>query len=416
MNILILTASTGGGHLRAAASLKSYIMENSENNRVKVIDALEYINPILNKTITEGYEQMAKKTPKLFGSLYKSSNKENILGSFLAGFMAVIAKYLLPLIESFDPKVIITTHPFVTTMVSNLKERNKITQPLICIITDYAPHKTWINKCVDSYIVSNEGMIDMMVKMGADKEKIHPFGIPIDDAFYTIRDKDEILKEIGLASNVLTILIMAGSFGVTDIVEIYNDIVKIDLDFQIIVITGKNQKLYDTLKKRIYRKPKVTAIVRGRKLKRKLRLKKARKVHFIRKKFRHKNKSIKPTRLLYFTNEVDKYMQVSDLIITKPGGLTISEALACNLPMAIFDAIPGQEEENAEFLINNNMAVKIGKGKKCTETIEKLLTQDNTLEYMKASCRSFDKSASSENIFMEISRLTGEVKNGKQSS
>lgn len=84
--------------------------------------------------------------------------------------------------------------------------------------------------------------------------------------------------------------------------------------------------------------------------------------------------------------------------------------------MAIFDAIPGQEEENAEFLINNNMAVKIGKGKKCTETIEKLLTQDNTLEYMKASCRSFDKSASSENIFMEISRLTGEVKNGKQSS
>lgn len=413
MNILILTASTGGGHLRAAASLKSYIAENSENNNVKVIDALEYINPILNKTITEGYEQMAKKVPKLFGSLYKSSNKENILGSFLAGFMAVIAKYLLPLIESFDPQIIITTHPFVTTMVSNLKEHNKISQPLICIMTDYAPHKTWINKCVDSYIVSNEGMIDVMVKMGADKEKIHPFGIPIDDAFYTIRDKDEILKEIGLESNVLTILIMAGSFGVTDIVEIYNDIVKIDLDFQIIVITGKNKKLYDMFQKRIYRKPKITTIVRGRKLKRKLRLKRTKKARFLRKKFRRKNKSIKPTRLLYFTNEVDKYMQVSDLIITKPGGLTISEALACNLPMAIFDAIPGQEEENAEFLINNNMAVKIGKGKSCTETIEKLLTQDNTLEYMKASCRSFDKSASSENIFMEISRLTCEVENGK---
>ena len=406
MNILILTASTGGGHLRAAASLKSYIVENSKDNNVKIIDALEYISPMLNKTITEGYEQMAKKAPKLFGSLYKSSNKDTALGSFVVGFMSLISKSLLPLIQDFEPEVIITTHPFVTTMVSTLKEHGKISQPLICIMTDYAPHKTWINKCVDSYIVSNDGMIDVMVKMGADREKIHPFGIPIDGAFYTSKDKDAILNEIGLKNNVLTILIMAGSFGVTDIIKIYNDIVKINLDFQIIVITGRNKKLYETFEKRLKKGPKLSNISRRRKLKRTFKIKSKKKISVIRKR-RRKKMGRKPTRLLYFTNEVDKYMQVSDLIITKPGGLTVSEALACNLPMAIFDAIPGQEEENAEFLIDNNMAVKIGKGKTCVKTIENLLTQEDTLEHMKLSCKSFDKSASTENIFMEINRLTG---------
>ncbi len=409
MNILILTASTGGGHLRAAASLKSYITSNSNDNNVEIIDALKYINPILNKTITEGYEQMAKKMPKLFGTLYKSSNKESGMGSFVIGFMALISKSLLPLIKEFKPDIIITTHPFVTTMISTLKEHNKISEPLICIMTDYAPHQTWINKCVDSYIVSNEGMIDMMVQMGAEREKIHPFGIPIDGAFYNHKDKDAILQELNLKKDVSTILIMAGSFGVSDIIKIYNDIVKIDLDFQIIVITGRNKKLYQMFQKRLETKPKISVIKRRRKLKRKFNLKANKKASLIRKRRRIKNKGGKITKLLYFTNEVDKYMQISDLIITKPGGLTVSEALACNLPMAIFDAIPGQEEENAEFLINNNMAVRIGKGKTCAKIIEELLTHKDTLEYMKASCKAFDKSASSENIFMEINRLTGNL-------
>ncbi|MDO4731027.1 MAG: glycosyltransferase, partial [Clostridia bacterium] len=125
------------------------------------------------------------------------------------------------------------------------------------------------------------------------------------------------------------------------------------------------------------------------------------------KKFHHS----KPTELIYFTTEIEKYMKISDLIITKPGGLTVSEALACNLPMAIFDAIPGQEEENAEFLIKNNMAIQLGKDFSSKESITALLKDSKQLIKMKEACISFDKSDSKENILKEIIRLVNEKNN-----
>lgn len=392
--ILILSASTGGGHMRASSALKSYIMDNDKNAVVEIVDTLAYINPILNKTVTEGYVQMVRKTPNLFGAVYNSSNKENTLNSFVVSFNNLFSKKLLPLIEEFKPNIIITTHPFSTEMISNLKEQELIDIPLICILTDYAPHRTWINKCVDEYIVASEDMIDLMVEMGAKKESIHPFGIPIDPSFYTKQDKDLILKELCLNPNIPTILIMAGSFGVSDIMKIYKNIVNIDLDFQLIIITGRNRKLYDAFDKIISNENNEND-EQNKYLKEIKKLKDA----------IVKPIKSKPTKLLFFTNEVEKYMHASDLIITKPGGLTVSEALGCNLPMAIFNAIPGQEEENADFLINNDMAVKISKGPECADIIEELLSDSSKLDYMKTCCENFDKSKSGENILKLIESL-----------
>ncbi len=383
MKILILTAATGGGHLRASSALKSYIMETREDCEVQIVDSLKYISPLLDKTITEGYETMAKRTPKLFGSLYKSTNRDKSKTTYF--FCNIFRKYLMPLVDEFQPDVIISTHPFATEMISLLKEDGKITVPLVCIMTDYAPHRAWIHPYVDSYIVSNEGMVDTMAKMGAPRQKIHPYGIPVDESFYEKMDRDAVLKQMGLSPDKPTILIMAGSFGVSNILRIYNNIIKVDLDFQIIVITGKNERLYEAFNKLIIRNAR-------------------------QKPLRHvsvklKPKPSKPTKLLYFTNEVHKYMQISDLIITKPGGLTVSEALACNLPMAIFDAIPGQESENADFLIDNNMAVKIQKGSACSEAIYDLLSNQERLEEMRRSCSAFDKSSSGPKIVNEIQEL-----------
>lgn len=383
MKILILTAATGGGHLRASSALKSYIMETREECEVQIVDSLKYISPLLDKTVTEGYETMAKRTPKLFGSLYKSTNRDKSKTTYF--FCNIFRKYLMPLVDEFQPDVIISTHPFATEMISLLKEDGKITVPLVCIMTDYAPHRAWIHPYVDSYIVSNEGMVDTMAKMGAPRQKIHPYGIPVDESFYEKMDQAAVLKQMGLSPDKPTILIMAGSFGVSNILRIYNNIIKVDLDFQIIVITGKNERLYEAFNKLIIRNAR-------------------------QKPLRHvsvklKPKPSKPTKLLYFTNEVHKYMQISDLIITKPGGLTVSEALACNLPMAIFDAIPGQESENADFLIDNNMAVKIQKGSACSDTIYDLLSNQERLEEMRRSCSAFDKSSSGPKIVNEIQEL-----------
>lgn len=382
--------------MTASAAVKAYILSKDENATVEIVDTLEYISPLLNKTITEGYVYLATKTPKVYGNIYRSANKDRVINSVLGGFNSLFGKALLPLLAEFNPDVIISTHPFSTEMVSDLKELGKVNVPLLCIMTDYAPHKAWINPGVDSYVVSNEGMVDVMVEMGAPRELIHPYGIPVDGAFYTQKDKAAIITEMGLNPDIPTILVMAGSFGVTNILRIYHNIIKIDLDFQIIVITGRNQRLYDAFNKKLLKQSEVKP---PRKVK-------IRENGAEVKTIKLKEKPQKPTKLLFFTKEVDKYMQISDLIITKPGGLTVSEALACNLPMAIFDAIPGQEEENADFLIDNNMAVRIQKGSSCADTIRSLLANREQLERMKQSCQTFDKSKSSENIYQEILKLT----------
>ena len=189
-----------------------------------------------------------------------------------------------------------------------------------------------------------------------------------DTVFFEKKDRDLVLNELELNHNIPTILMMAGSFGVTNVFDIYEDILNINRDFQIIVITGKNKKLYDEFLNIIA-------------------------------------ESKKHTKLIYFTDEVNKFMQVSDIIITKPGGLTITEALASNIPMAVFDAIPGQEEENAEFLINHNMAIRLEKGQSCDKVIEELLINKEKLNGMKEACKSFNKNDSSKNICALINEL-----------
>lgn len=398
MRVLILSASTGGGHMKASSALKKYIVDNNNEAIVEIVDTLEYVSHMLNKTITEGYEYLAKNTPKMYGAMYKTTNKDNRLNSFVLAINNQFSKRLMPLLNNFNPDIIISTHPFVTEMVSNLKGMGKVEIPLICLMTDYAPHKTWINENVDAYIVANDEMIDMMDKMGVNRDIIYPYGIPVDDTFYTEKDRNDILKELDMSQEVPTILIMAGSFGVNDILKIYSNIVKIDLDFQIIVITGRNTKLYDAFEKLLSKADNEDEEDNRINITNKISVKKP---SILSKEPAHK----KPTKLLFFTDEVHKYMRAADLIITKPGGLTVSEALACNLPMAIFNAIPGQEEENADFLIDNNMAVKIGKGSTCTDIIRNLLSNKDELEFMRSSCENFDKSTSGKDIYNLIERF-----------
>ena len=314
----------------------------------------------------------------------------------------------MPLINEKNPDVIVTTHPFTTEMISKLKSCGKISKPLICIMTDYAPHRTWINEKVDAYIVANRDMAYPMAKMGVDPEKIYPFGIPVDDSFFSKLDKNKVMEELGFEKNIPTILIMAGSYGLANIEKIYSELREIENKFQVIIITGKNQKLYDRMQR----------ILEGKNFsKRQFILSKLSnltlkfgKPHVFKRIIRKKKQYPKKTKIIYFTNEVNKYMSISDLIITKPGGLTVSEALASGLPMALYDAIPGQEEENEEFLVSNNMAIRLNTRESVKEKIEHLLDNPKILNSLKYNCENFDNSHSLENIFNVIKKLCGSEK------
>lgn len=372
MKILILTAATGGGHIRAAVAIEKHLKDNCPGVEVRVADALKTISSVLDKTVCDGYHFLATKAPKMFGKLYESTNQESHFANLVPKLSGLFRRRLFPLIEEFQPDAIITTHPFVTEMISDLKADGKLEAPLLCVMTDYGPHKTWLSDHVDAYIVSSEDMADQMVRyLKVPAEKVYPFGIPVHDVFFEKADRQALLREMELDSDKMTILVMAGSFGVNNILSIFREITALPEDFQLIIITGRNEKLYEAFEEEIKTSPKTC-------------------------------------KLVYFTTEVEKYMKAANLIVTKPGGLTVSEALACNIPLAVFDAIPGQEEDNAQFLMSHGMAVRIGKGDSCAKTIQTLLQDEEKLRRMKESCEKFDKSRSVPNMLDLIHRLLEE--------
>lgn len=394
--------------MSAANAIRKHLQ--SCGHEVVVLDTIEYINPILNKTITEGYEFLAKNRPSIYRVMYNTANHKKIKQA-ITSINALISRKLVPFVKNYRPDIIVTTHPFSAEMAAKLKRIDGVTAKVLCVMTDYAPHRTWINDSIDAYVVSNDGMVKKMYDMGVPYWKVYPFGIPIEGGFYTKRDRSIILKEMGLNPTFPTILIMAGSLGLGDVSGIYDEILNISVDFQTIIITGKNKKLYELLEKMVYENHEIShAKLR---LFRKylpnftkdnpLRNKKIEQLDNSLEKIRKINK--KRTRILHFTNEVDKYMQIADLIITKPGGLTITEALACRLPMAIFDAIPGQEEENADFLVSNNMAIKLANSYEGANQIKELLQNAKKLQSMKDSCEKFDKSNALKNIQLLMNRL-----------
>lgn len=370
MKIMILSAATGAGHLRAANALEADINKNTPFE-AKNFDCFKAISSILDKTVCDGYLFLAKKTPALFGKLYAETNKETVLGNMLPKICGLFARELYPTIEEYAPDIILSTHPFATEMISELKAQGKVKVPLICLMTDYGAHRAWICEHVDAYVVAAEHMVDELVSFGVKREIVYPYGIPVFENFFMPQDEEMLIREMEMDPQVPIVLFMAGSFGVSNIIGLYKKLVNQDVPLQIIVITGRNKRLYEAFEKEI------------------------------------KNSPMK-TKLLYFTDEVEKYMHASDLIVTKPGGLTVSEALACNLPMAVFNAIPGQEEDNANFLKANDMGVKIDKNTDFPKFISNLIKEKHQLDAMRKSCEKFDKSDSSKNIVELAKKLIKE--------
>ncbi len=372
MKIMILSAATGGGHIRAAQAIEQYIRENTDYD-VENVDALKAVGKFLDKTVCDSYLFMAKRVPALFGRLYKGTDKDNIFAGLAPKLSGVFSSMLYKTVADYDPDVIITTHPFATEMVSSLKEDGLVTAPLICIITDYGAHRAYVAPMVNAYVTASEDMIPQLVSYGVEEEKIYPFGIPVNGAFFHKQDKEQTRAELGLKPDLTTILFMAGSFGVSNIIGMIRDLEDSSEKMQIVVITGKNQRLYRALERELA----------DFKL---------------------------PNKLVYFTDEVEKYMYAADLLITKPGGLTVSEALACGLPMAVFDAIPGQEEENTEFLLDHGMCIKLDRDGDFSKEISELLREQDRLKEMRENCESFDKSQSVPNLLKLITKLLEEEK------
>lgn len=368
MKVLIFAVSAGGGHMRASEALKQYILINDNSSSVKIIDTIKFINPILDKVLIGGYLKTLKKSPFLFGKLYNHTESYTSLSAVSNRFNKIIAERTLPKIYDFNPDIIVSTHPFPNEMLSILKSKYKLNIPVISILTDYAPHNFWLHSGIDTYIVSNDDMVDEMISRGIDKDSVFSFGIPVDPSFMQKYNKKSVFKQLAFNTQSPTILIMGGSLGIGNIPNIYCDICKSDKDIQIIVLTGNNKKLYSTL----------TQLSKSYN---------------------------KKTLVLGYTKEVSKYMQCCDLLITKPGGITITEAIISNIPMALFCPIPGQEEKNANFLLRHGLAINCEDFASYKDAITYVFSNPSIIQNMKLNCSKYSKPNSGNDIYHFIRKI-----------
>ena len=367
MNILIFYASYGGGHLNAAKAINEYIKKHYKDVHVELIDCMKYVNKTIEKVTTKAYNQMAKKAPWAWGRIYSDSQK-GPLAHITSRSNKIMAIKLLRLLREKQPDLIISTHPFGSQMCSYLKRKGKIHAKIATIMTDFAPHDQWLvgSDFTDYYFVAHDKMKKYLVRKGVDKDCIFPTGIPLSSKFLKSYDKEKILKELNLKSGKKTILFFGGGefgLGKTRTVEIFEGFVRYCKDMQIIAIAGKNEKMKLAFDK----------IVSN---------------------YKRQNNII----VFEYTSQVPEFMSVSDLVVTKPGGLTTTESLASHLPMVVINPIPGQEEKNAKFLVKNGIAIWIKKEDNIEESLKNLFSDPEKLEAMKENTEKLAKIHSTQSI------------------
>ncbi len=367
MNILIFYASYGGGHLNAAKSINEYLQKNYNDLHVELIDCMKYINKTIEKVTTKAYTEMAKKAPWAWGRIYSDAQKGPLahITSRSNKFMAI---KLLKLLREKQPDLIISTHPFGSQMCSYLKRKGKIHAKIATIMTDFAPHDQWLvgSDFTDYYFVAHDNMKKYLMDKGISSKNIFVTGIPLSNRFLKSYDKKEILKELNLEIDKKTILFFGGGefgLGKTRTIEIFENFVKYCTDMQIIAIAGKNEKMkhdFDNIVSKYDRKNNIV--------------------------------------VFEYTSQVPEFMSISDLVVTKPGGLTTTESLASELPMVIINPIPGQEEENAKFLVENGIAIWIKKEDNVQKILENLFLNPETLENMRQNTKKLAKLHSTQEI------------------
>ena len=365
--ILIFYASYGGGHLNAAKSIYEYITTNYSTYNVEMIDCMKYVNKTIEKITTAAYREAAKKMPWVWGKIYNDSQK-GPLAHLSSRSNKIMAIKLLKLLREKQPDLIISTHPFGSQMCSYLKRKGKIHAKIATIMTDFAPHDQWLigSDYTDYFFVAHEKMKQYLINKNIPEKHIFSTGIPLSKRFLEKYDKDKILKNFSLTKDKKNILFFGGGdfgLGKTKTVEFFKTLVSFNHDLQIIAIAGKNEKMkiaFENIVEEYNAKDRI--------------------------------------KVLSFTNQVPELMSISDLVITKPGGMTTTESLASHLPMLIINPIPGQEEENAKFLESNGIGIWIKKDTDVNSLLYTLFSNPNKLDEMKKNTNILAKPNSTKNI------------------
>lgn len=345
MKGLILSITAGQGHNQTAMVLSNEF--NKLGIECKYLDVYKYINPLLSDSVNRIYLMSTKTIPKIYGGVYRICERrpaQSGVGTRGLGRLtnSVLSRSLIKLIQREQPDFIICTHIFAALLVTYISSTESLNAATIGVVTDFTIHPYWEDSLMDYYVIAAESLTIQGVKKGFPESRFLPLGIPIDPKFGNKTEQHEARRILGLEDKN-TVLVMSGSMGFGNIISEIQGLDKPDMDFQIVSICGNNKRLKERID------------------------------------------GMKTRKKIYnygYVNNVDMFMDACDCIITKPGGLTTSEALAKRIPMLINNPIPGQEDRNVEFLLNAGAAMKISRTNPIDEAVYQLFINRDRLELM----------------------------------
>ena len=353
--VLIVSLKAGAGHIKAAEAIEKAIASsksasNKQNIEVKNIDFLDYASVLSKKFYTQWYIDLVKWAPKFYDYLYHNIDSSST--TFRMIFDRINAQKFKDLILEFKPDIVICTHFVPANLLTYWREKYGLDYKVWLTVTDYEAHKLWIDKEVDLYSVATKDVKDYLIKEGIQSRKIKVTGIPVDLKFSQKYNKKDIFKKLGLKEG-FTVSVFSGGFGMGPIGEIFRNILDIG-NINIIAVAGKNTELKEILEE-----------------------------------LAGENKNVK---IFGFVNNIEELMAVSDLIISKPGGLTVSESLAMGIPLIMANPIPGQEEANSDFLLKNKAGLRADKPEGIERIVKKILKDKKILVELKRNIKKIAKS------------------------
>ncbi|MBN4074349.1 glycosyltransferase [bacterium AH-315-E09] len=310
--LMIMSASIGFGHDKAAETIKSKIEEKDMNIQVEIIDFMDIIQPSISKLIKRSYLKMIHTLPSWYSLIYSATKNIKYQNKAIDIANYHMNKKIVELLRKSKPDMILFVNPLPSSIIPSLMKKGRIAIRKATLITDYAMHKGWLNDEIDCYFVGRKELEEGILRASTNKPDIHITGIPVEDKFMMTVSKKDIAWKYELNVETPTILVMGGGLGLGSIKKTIMMIDEIDSPMQTIVLAGRNEKLQKVLSEIEFRDD-----------------------HAV--------------RILGFCDNVHELMSIADVLISKSGGLTMTEATCKKLPVLIIDPIPGQEVINAKY-------------------------------------------------------------------
>ena len=371
--VLLLSASSGAGHVRAAQALEKALLAR-EDCQVEHVDVIRYVSKLFRQVYERTYISIVRRAPGMMGLLYdKTDQPWRNLRRRLA-LDRLNTQRMIRMLKQVQPDLCIATHFLPAEILAWLIAKEKLRARNAIVVTDYDVHAMWLCRTVDRYYVALEESAEYLAKIGVPREKLQITGIPIDPVFAQPVGKEEARKRLKLEPRATVVLIAAGGYGIGPVERLVEDLLKLGRPWQIVAIAGKAEET----------RRRLEGIAR-----------------------KAGNLPGGAARLcpVGFTTEMDQYMAAADLLVGKAGGLTTSEALSRGLPLALIEPIPGQEERNADHLLEAGAAIRCNNAPAAAWKIAKLLDDSERIERMKDAARKMGRPDAAAEIADDALRL-----------